>query len=38
MMPDDLRIVLQLDGRARRERDRRRRGGVGRRSDLARPR
>ena len=37
MLPDAVHIVLQLDVRARRERDRRR-GSVGRSSDLARPR
>jgi hypothetical protein len=33
MLPDDVRIVLHLDRRARLERDRRPRGGVGRSSD-----
>jgi hypothetical protein len=37
LLPDDVHIVLQLDVRARRERDRRR-VGVGRSHDLARPR
>jgi hypothetical protein len=30
LLPDDVHVVLQLDVRARRERDRRRRGGEGR--------
>jgi hypothetical protein len=38
MLPDDVHIVLHLDRAARLERDRRRRGGAGRASDLARPR
>lgn len=38
MLPDDVHIVLHLDRAARLERDRRRRGGAGRSSDLARPR
>jgi hypothetical protein len=36
LMPDDVIIMLNLDRRARQERDQRRRGGVGRSHDLAR--
>jgi hypothetical protein len=35
-VPDDVHIVLKLDRAARLERDRRRRGGVGRSNDFAR--
>jgi hypothetical protein len=38
LLPDDVRVVLQLDVRARRERDQRRRGGASRPTDYARPR
>jgi hypothetical protein len=38
LLPDDVDVRLMLDRRARFERDRRRRGGEGRSSDLARPR
>jgi hypothetical protein len=38
MLPEDPIIILNLDRAARLERDRRRRGGAGRSSDLARPR
>ena len=34
MLPDDVHIVLHLDRAARLERDRRRRGSVGRASDF----
>jgi hypothetical protein len=38
MLPGDVHVVLHLDRASRLERDRRRQGGAGRSSDLARPR
>ena len=38
LRPDTVEIKLELDKRARFERDQRRRGGEGRASDYARPR